>query len=126
MPLIHKMVLNITLLGALDYLGYPADYAVGDFNNDGLLDVMFTGGSWDPEAGQPADRNNPIVVLTAQGGGSFSLETRPDLGSSVGAVYADVADFNGDGIDDVLIGFSESLENIALIGTAIENGIWLG
>ena len=27
---------------------------------------------------------------------------------------------------DVLIGFSESLENIALVGSAIENGIWLG
>jgi hypothetical protein len=27
---------------------------------------------------------------------------------------------------DVLIGFSESPENIALVGSAIENGIWLG
>lgn len=27
---------------------------------------------------------------------------------------------------DVLIGFSESTENIALVGSAIENGIWLG
>jgi len=27
---------------------------------------------------------------------------------------------------DVLIGFSESVENIALVGTAIEDGIWLG
>jgi hypothetical protein len=27
---------------------------------------------------------------------------------------------------DVLIGFSESPENISLVGTAIENGIWLG
>ncbi len=27
---------------------------------------------------------------------------------------------------DVLIGFSESLENIALVAPAIDNGIWLG
>jgi hypothetical protein len=27
---------------------------------------------------------------------------------------------------DELIGYSESLKNIALVGTAIENGIWLG
>jgi hypothetical protein len=27
---------------------------------------------------------------------------------------------------DVLIGFGESPENIALVGSAIENGIWLG
>lgn len=34
----------------------------------------------------------------------------------------------GGGYDraDVLIGFSESPENIALVGTAIQNGIWLG
>ena len=99
---IRIMVLATTFIGALDYLGGPNDYAVGDFNNDGLLDVLFTGGSWDPVADQPADRSNPINFLMAQGGGSFSLETRPDLGASIWTVDADVADFNGDGIDDAV------------------------
>jgi len=96
------MVLATTLIGALDYLGAPNDYAVGDFNGDGKLDVLLTGVSWDFVENQPSDRGNAIFALMAQGDGTFSIEQRSDLGSLVTPIATDVADFNGDGIDDAV------------------------
>ena len=87
------MVLATTFIGALDYLGGPNDYAVGDFNNDGLLDVLLTGASWDFVLNQPSDRGNAIFALMAQGGGSFTIESRSDLGALITPIATDVAEF---------------------------------
>ncbi len=94
------MVLETTYLGTLNYHGNPVDHAVGDFNNDGLLDVLFSGPSWHPVEDQFDGVGRAIIALTATGVGSFSLNYRPDLGSPVLTRFAEVADFNGDGIDD--------------------------
>jgi hypothetical protein len=69
--------------------GDVASIATGDFNNDGLLDIVLT---------DRAQQN--VIFFLGNGDGTFTQEstTITTVGPAHGVV---VADFNGDGFDDV-------------------------
>lgn len=64
----------------------PSEFRVGDFNNDGRTDLVYS--DWSTDHSQ---------VLLGNGSGGFSV-----LGATAGVNAA--GDFNGDGNDDLLIG----------------------
>ncbi|MCB0352638.1 MAG: VCBS repeat-containing protein [Bdellovibrionales bacterium] len=76
----------------------------GDFNGDDLLDVAYTGVS------------SKISVFLGQGGGGISYTTDYTIGSSVSSI-SDVADLNGDGIDDFITRFGLSTNSVYLGGS---------
>ncbi len=78
---------------AIDYWSgqTPDSVAVGDFNGDGIPDVVTANGHADT-----------ISVLLGDGGGGFAAKTDFATGHGPGSVA--VADFNGDGRQDVVTG----------------------
>jgi hypothetical protein len=66
----------------------PADVAVGDFNNDGKLDIITAN-----EIG--GDNGSTVTVLLGSGGTTFALPISSATGTSPEAVV--VGDFDGDG-----------------------------
>ncbi len=73
--------------------GGPLGIVVGDFNNDGKLDLAFTLGSSDL-----------ISVALGNGDGTFAAGTSFHTGSENSPIAA--ADFNGDGKLDLAVGVS--------------------
>jgi hypothetical protein len=89
------------------YVGWGAGFA--DFDNDGLLDLLFVNGSVYPELEQffaEYTYKNPRIVLRNRGGGEFenvSARSGPgisDRHSSRGCAFGD---FDNDGMVDVAI-----------------------
>ena len=92
--------------------------AIGDFNRDGIPDMVMTGGV--------SGANYAVYILSGNGDGTFAAEATsialPDIPS-----YSDagvqVADFNGDGILDLLIGpFSNSPTSPPMAIVLLGNG----
>ena len=80
------------LLGVVNTTGYPVIWPlfVGDFNGDGIPDILFPGGS-----------NNggraPIYLIPGHGDGTFGQPIASSQSAGIGVV----GDFNGDGVLDV-------------------------
>ncbi|MBV8630101.1 MAG: VCBS repeat-containing protein, partial [Silvibacterium sp.] len=93
---------NIELFG-----GQFQPFAVGDFDGDGKLDVVIEGGMSGTNG-----RHDVFVVFTGKGDGTFTVGTpiqiSPSPISSTGSYSSNsgsvtVADFNGDGKDDIAV-----------------------
>ncbi|HWF48048.1 MAG TPA: FG-GAP-like repeat-containing protein [Bryobacteraceae bacterium] len=79
---------------ALSALGVPVGLAVGDFNNDGFLDVAMA-----PNIGIVPD-----IVQMFFGDGAGSLTAGPQISlPTVGACAIEAADLNNDGLPDLVV-----------------------
>lgn len=73
----------------------PTWVAVGDFENNGTLDLVTA------NAGTPSARGTTLTVMIGKGDGTFSTKSVPSQGISPTSVA--VGDFNGDGILDLAV-----------------------
>ena len=101
-----------TILMGVNLLGVLTGVATGDFNNDGLDDLIYVG-----ETG--ADVGVPVRILANDGMGSFVDATSTIINGEVPAPLSGgqglAEDFNGDGGTDVFI-HQVGLDNEAGIG----------
>jgi len=80
--------------------------AIGDMNGNGILDLVIT---------RQAGNASTVSVLLGTGGGSFPARLDFDTGENV-PTYATLADFNRDGILDVVIGKDKNnANNVAVL-----------
>ena len=76
----------------------PGDVAVGDFNEDGKLDLAVTD-----------DYSQTVEILLGRGNGKFSINGTLNVGTGNGDMA--VGDFNNDGRSDlVIVGWSSSIK----------------
>ena len=113
-------VLGTSTLGAgttgLSFLDAGIQYAafagaaVGDFNGDGLLDIV--GGA--PDIIEPGVSIDAIAAaMLGDGNGNFKVAAATaDLGKTTAVAPVAVGDFNGDGILDVAVGVSQTSQGL--------------
>jgi len=78
--------------------------ALADFNGDGKLDIAVAAGS-----GTAA-----VIVLTGNGDGTFNSPSSGGSPTSTSITWIDVADFNQDGVPDVVLADSNGSANVFL------------
>ena len=83
--------------GLLDNLG---SMAVGDFNNDGILDLALTAG--------PRGSGSQLTIFLGNGDGSFNLAASQPAVTLVQASSVTTGDFDGDGNLDLAVTDDES------------------
>ena len=81
----------------------PAVVAVGDFRNNGLMDVV-TGNN---------DTANTVSVLLGKGDGTFAPHVDYPVGSAPSGIA--VGDFNGDGKLDIAVVYGFNLARVAVL-----------
>ena len=86
---------TFTLTSTMGAGNQPDSVAVGDFNGDGIPDLAVADA--DPFAGG----DGTVSILLGYGDGTFSLTSTISVGLSPQSVA--VGDFNGDGIEDVVV-----------------------
>jgi hypothetical protein len=79
--------------------------AVGDFNNDGILDLAVAN-----------MRGHSVVVMLGQGGGAFSAGKSFAMGSNSYPMALAVGDFNGDGNPDLAVVDENNADVVMLLG----------
>jgi len=79
---------------------FPESVAVGDFNGDGIPDIV---------AAQTS--NNNVIMLLGNGSGGFTLAPTSPFAVGGNPISIVVADFNGDGIEDLATANSNSNDN---------------
>jgi hypothetical protein len=92
--------------------GDVAGIAMGDFNGDGLLDIVLTDNA-----------QQDVVFFTGKGDGTFTQEST-SISTSAAARGVVVADFNGDGVDDVAysVGPTDPITHLSDLYVAIGKG----
>ena len=88
----------------------PREIAIGDFNNDGNLDVATV--NFDPDT---------VSVLLGDGSGGFGSPDTFSVGSGSNPSSIAVGDFDGDGNSDIAVGFSGSFRVSVLQGDGTGN-----
>ena len=93
----------------------PASMTIGDFNNDGLLDIATVS---NPSSFPPIP--NALTILLGKGNGTF--KTLPDLvvGMNLGSRAVVTADFNGDSVLDLAV--ANAFDNSVTILTGQGDG----
>jgi hypothetical protein len=79
---------------------YPAAVGAGDFNGDGIPDLVVANLGANGFAG--SGQNSTVTVLLGNGDGTF--QTAVPYAAGLGPASVGVADFNGDGIPDLVVG----------------------
>ena len=74
----------------------PWGIAIGDFNGDGILDLVTANSALDTP-GTPGT----VTILLGNGDGTFTTKSTPGVGN--GPYSVAVGDFNGDGIPDLAV-----------------------
>ena len=89
----------------------PRSMALGDFNNDGNLDVVTVNHTFN---------SSSISVLMGNGDGTF----RPPVGTGMSAVNVAAGDFNADGNTDLVYTFRDGLGGgYGGVGVLLSNGL---
>ncbi|WP_263351093.1 FG-GAP-like repeat-containing protein [Acidicapsa acidisoli] len=70
----------------------PASIAVGDFNNDGLLDMAVAN-----------ETGNTVTILLGAGNGTFAQAPNSPVTVGSDPAFVVMGDFNGDGIEDLAV-----------------------
>ncbi|MGB0852869.1 MAG: beta strand repeat-containing protein [Pikeienuella sp.] len=99
----------------------------GDFNNDGIEDIILGSQSFDGGGGAEGraylvfgkadDAQIDVATIAAGAGGGIAIDAAA-VGDNVGVSVSNAGDFNGDGIDDIIIGASGVDTNGADAGAA--------
>jgi hypothetical protein len=92
--------------GSRQQLGRFYSMAVGDFNNDGIIDLASSAEGYSGQA--------PVTILLGNGDGSFTPAASQPSVTLVDPESVTAADFNGDGILDLAIADTGSTGEPAL------------
>jgi hypothetical protein len=82
----------------------PDFIAIGDFNNDGKLDLAVADAAY---------QANRVIILLGNGDGTFQTGRPFSTGGSPGVIV--IADFNGDGIPDLAVSNLTSTGQVAVL-----------
>jgi RHS repeat-associated protein len=93
------------------------DFATGDFNMDGKTDLLIAG--W-----APGDTSTTVQLFLSNGDGSFNLGPKLSYPALTGyqGTHPVVADFNGDGIPDILLATGIPGDSHEYLDFLISNG----
>ena len=83
---------NFTLINTINTVVNPVSLAVTDFDQDGFSDLAVANG-----------QDNTVTVFLGRGNGTFWITSTPLATALSGPVQVLVADFNNDGVPDLMI-----------------------
>jgi hypothetical protein len=87
--------------------GMPDDIQTGDFNGDGVLDLVVT-----------ISESGKLTILLGNGDGTFTFGATPTV--TTNASHVTVTDFNGDGIDDLAV--TQTNSGVGVVTVLLGNG----